>query len=183
MVQCWSLLSVLSGAMNGPVCPPAEGVVMRKSSSTQRSAVVTPRAQNNTERSGSALEHARVEINKLKTTKKSRRARNAELAAALNQPPDAANGNDQPANIGSAEETQLNESRLPTYSRTPRSAPVTRTANANQTVGTTGRERRAGPPNRPTSERTGRRHADLLPQRHPHRPLWWRTPIPGHIAA
>ena len=75
---CWSLLSVLGGAMNGPVCRPAEGVVMRKSSSEQASAVATPRARNNTERSGSALHDARVQITKLKTTKKSRSARNAE---------------------------------------------------------------------------------------------------------
>jgi hypothetical protein len=112
---------------------------MRKRSSKQLSAA-TPRARNNTERTGSELQDARVEITKVKTPKKSRSARNAEMPARRLQAP-SAKGNDQPTKIGSAEETQPNESRRPTYSRTPRSAPATRTAT--------------------TAERAGRRRADL----------------------
>src|SRR5438067_1653035 len=134
---------------------------MKGCSSKKPSAVATPRARNSTENSGSARQDARVQKPKLKTTKKARSARNAEMAAPLGQAPDAAKGNDQPANIGSAEDTQPNASRRPTSSRTPQSAPATRTAKATKTLGT-GRERRAGhPPNGATAERPGRRRAEL----------------------
>ena len=147
-----------------PVCPPTQGVVMRKSSSKRPSVVATPRARNNTENSGSALQEARVQKPKLKTTKKPRSARNAEMAAPLGQAPGGEKRNDQPANIGSAEDKQQNESRRRTYSRMPRSAPATRTANASKTLGRTRREQRAGyGPNGPTAERAGRRHPDLCP--------------------